>query len=101
MYRWRPRRIRCGLRRRRRGQVRRVGPDEPGRAGGAGGAGRGNATTFAVVDLARHTATVINGSAPALSGNGRTLAYIARAGADYRLMVGPTLGAQTAVRQTP
>jgi Tol biopolymer transport system component len=69
--------------------------------GRAGGAGRGNpSAAFAVVDLASRKATVVQGSAPALSGDGKTLAYIARAGGEYRLMVGPTLGAQAAVKQT-
>jgi len=79
------------------------GANEPGGAGRPGGPGgvRGAPPAFAVVDLATHSAHVINGSAPALSADGKTLAYIARAGADYRLMVGPTLGAQMAVRQTP
>ncbi|MBZ5560222.1 MAG: M20/M25/M40 family metallo-hydrolase [Acidobacteriia bacterium] len=76
-----------------------------GRAGGAGaadgaGGGRGAQATFGVVDLATHTVNVINGSAPALSGDGKTLAYIARAGGEYRLMVGRTLGAQAPVKQT-
>jgi Tol biopolymer transport system component len=76
------------------------GAGGPGGAGRAGGAGRGNAATFAVVDLASHKATLINGAAPALSGDGKTLAYVARAAGVNRLMVGPTLGAQTAVMQT-
>ena len=69
----------------------------PGRSGG----GRGTAqATFAIVDLTAHKTTMISGAAPALSGDGKTLAYIARAGSEYRLMVGPTLGAQAAVKQT-
>jgi hypothetical protein len=75
-------------------------PPPPG-AGRAGGTGRGNAATFGVVDLAAHKTTLVTGTAPALSGDGKTLAYIARSGADYRLMIGPTLGGQMAVRQTP
>jgi len=40
------------------------------------------------------------GSAPTLSADGRTLAYVARNGAEYALMVGPTTGVQTAVKRT-
>ena len=92
-----------------------------GRAGGAGGAGRageagvapgeGDATSaarraaqptnFAIVDLATRKVSVIAGTAPALSGDGKTLAYVARSGPEYSIMVGPTTGAQTEIKRTP
>ena len=82
----------------------------PGDEGRGGGAGRGGQTAaagvprppmFAIVDLATRKVSVVNGSAPALSADGRTLAYVARAGGEFSLMVGPTTGAQTAIKRTP
>jgi hypothetical protein len=72
----------------------------------AAGASSGGATvvrrqpSFAIVDLASHRVSIVVGTAPALSGDGKTLAYIARDGNDYELMIGPTLGLQTAVKRT-
>ena len=58
-------------------------------------------TTFAIVDLTARKVSVVAGTAPALSGDGKTLAYIARSGADYSLMVGPTSGSQAEIKRTP
>jgi hypothetical protein len=58
-------------------------------------------STFAIVDLRANSVSVVAGTSPALSRDGRTLAYVARDGADYSLMVGPTTGLQMAVRRTP
>ena len=44
--------------------------------------------------------TTIVGSAPSLSADGKTLAYVARNGPEYSVMVGPTIGMQTAVKKT-
>jgi len=44
--------------------------------------------------------TVVNGAAPALSGDGKTLTYIARGDGGYHLMAGPTTGMQTTVKTT-
>ena len=80
--------------------------DAAGRAGGAGQAGRGGAgaanaiSTFAIVDLASKQVSIVTGTAPALSADGKTLAYVARDGGEYSLMVGPTTGIQTAVKRT-
>src|SRR5262249_14476638 len=94
---------------------------ETGRAGGAGragepgGPGRGSEedreepgaprlpqqALFAIVDLASHRASTIIGSAPTVSGDGKTLAYVARNGSDYALMLGPTTGTQTTSKTTP
>jgi hypothetical protein len=57
-------------------------------------------TTFAVVDLAAKKATVISGTAPAFSGDGKTIAYVQHAGSSYSLMVGSPLGPHSAIRQT-
>jgi Peptidase family M28/WD40-like Beta Propeller Repeat len=78
---------------------------EAGRAGQAGGAGRSGAganqpTMFAIVDLKTRTVSTVVGAAPALSGDGKTLAYIARGDAGYQLMAGPTTGMQTPVMTT-
>jgi hypothetical protein len=82
-------------------------PGGSGRAGGAGQAGRGQGAgpagvppAFAIVDIATRKVTVVTGSAPSLSGDGRTLTYIARTGPEYSVMVGPTTGAQAAVKRT-
>jgi hypothetical protein len=68
------------------------------------GGGRGSArpsTTFAIVNLAARKVSVVAGTAPVLSGDGKTLAYIARFGPDYSIMVGPTTGPQTEIKRTP
>ena len=72
----------------------------PPGAGRAGGAGAPRPPMFAIVDLATRKVTTVTGSAPALSGDGRTLAYVARTGAENSLMLGPTTGVQTAVKKT-
>jgi len=56
--------------------------------------------TFAIADLASGHASIVVGTAPSLSADGKTLAYVARNDAAYELMVGPTLGVQTAVKST-
>jgi len=93
------------------------GAGEAGRAGGAAAAGQaggaGQAGTegrgaaagnqpprFAIVALKTRKVTVVNGAAPALSGDGKTLAYIARGDGGYHLMAGPTTGMQTTVKTT-
>ena len=79
-------------------------PGSPGSAGAEGRGGRGGQNAppprFAIVDLASRRVTTIVGSAPSLSGDGRTLAYVARAGGEYSLMVGPPTGTPSAIRQT-
>ena len=86
---------------------------EAGRAGGAGresaavlpAVARGGANApppqFAIVDIASRRVTTIVGSAPSLSADGKTLAYVARSGQEYSLMAGPTTGLQTAIKKTP
>jgi hypothetical protein len=82
-------------------------PAAPGEAGaersaGAGGrGGQGNPPrTFAIVDIASRKLATVVGAAPSLSADGKTLTYIARAGPEYSLMVGPTLGTQIPVKRT-
>jgi len=109
--------------------LRRPAPPEVGQAGRAtevvqvervGQAGRGTEVTeggqagqvlrggqarqpasFGIVDLATRHVSIVVGSAPALSADGRTLAYVARNGAEYSLMVGPTAGIQAPAIRTP
>jgi len=76
-----------------------------GRAGGAGpegraGGGENQPPRFAIVALKTRKVTVMNGAAPALSGDGKTLTYIARGDGGYHLMAGPTTGMQTTVKTT-
>jgi hypothetical protein len=56
--------------------------------------------TFGVIELATGKTRVIEGSAPALSGDGRTLAYVNRTDTETSLFVGPPLGPMRPVRQT-
>jgi hypothetical protein len=82
-----------------------------GRAGGAGatgeaaesrggGAGGNQPARFAIVALKTRRVTVVNGAAPAMSGDGKTLSYVARGDGGYHLMAGPTTGMQTTVKTT-
>jgi len=57
-------------------------------------------STFAIVDLRSKLVSVISGTASALSKDGRTLAYVARDGNEYSLMVGPTTGIQVPIKRT-
>ena len=71
------------------------------RAGEAGEGGVGNQPPrFAIVALKTRRVTVVNGAAPGLSGDGKTLTYIARGDGGYHLMAGPTTGMQTTVKTT-
>lgn len=78
-----------------------------GRAGGAagGGGGRGAAggapASFAVVNLANKTTRVITGSQPAMSANGKSIAWVVANAAEgtYALNMSPALGGEpTALR---
>jgi hypothetical protein len=80
-------------------------PQPPGAGGGGGGQGGGGQgqqrpPTFGLIDLATNKTKTIEGSAPALSSDGKSIAYITRAGAEYQLMVGPPLGAHAPVKKT-
>lgn len=64
-----------------------------GGRGGQGGAG----ATFHLLTLADGRTTAINGSAPDFSPDGATLTYVARSGAETRLMVAPVANPSWAV----
>ena len=66
--------------------IRAAGAGRGGRGGGRGGPG-GAPASFGLLSLADGTSTAIEGSAPVFSGDGRSVAYIAREGEEYRLMV--------------
>ena len=74
-----------------------------GRAGGAAGGGRGGAAappaTFAVVNLAAKTTRVITGAQPAMSANGKSIAWVNANAAEgtYALNMAPTLGGEPTV----
>jgi hypothetical protein len=57
-------------------------------------------STFGIVDLRSKRVSVVSGTAPAVSADGRTLAYVARDGNEYNLMVGPTTGMQVPIKRT-
>jgi hypothetical protein len=61
---------------------------QPG-AGRGGGGGQGT-QTFRLLTIAAGKTTTINGSAPAFSADGASLAYVVRAGNENRLVVAPT-----------
>jgi Tol biopolymer transport system component len=62
--------------------ARRAGAGRGGRGGGAAGG-----QTFFLLTVADGRSTPVNGSAPAFSADGSALAYVARSGADYQLML--------------
>jgi hypothetical protein len=82
----------------RAGEPRRAG--EQGRAGGGRGAANAVPPAFAIVDLAARRVSTVVGAGPSLSADGATLTYIARTGPEFSVMVGPTTGAQIAVKRT-
>jgi hypothetical protein len=78
------------------------GPAGGGRAGGGGRGGQpGPPPAFAVVNLAAKTTRVIQGAQPAISANGKSIAWISR-GTDqsYSLHMSPTAGDTAAVVRT-
>ncbi len=75
-------------------------PQPPGQGGGGPGGGPPRPPSFGVITLASGKTTVIEGTAPHLSVDGKALAFIARAGAEYQLMLGAPAGPHTAVKRT-
>jgi hypothetical protein len=59
------------------------------RAQGRRGGGAGAPPRFGVISFPAATATVITGTAPSFSGDGRTLAYVSRGDPDTQLLVAP------------
>jgi hypothetical protein len=74
----------------------------PGQAGGGQAPPlRGpSPASFGVEKIGGGGATVIDGTAPAFSADGSTLAYVGRAADEYHLMVGPPGEPATAVKKT-
>jgi hypothetical protein len=75
-------------------------PQQPGQGGGGFGGGPPRAPSFGIIDLAAGKTSVFEGSAPSLAADGKTLAYIARVGADYSVLVGAPTGPFAAVKRT-
>ncbi len=73
------------------------GQRQGGGGGGRGGGGGNAPTKFGIVDLATHKVNVVNGTAPALSDDGATIAYVTRAGQESSLMLLPVGGTATTV----
>jgi hypothetical protein len=72
-----------------------------GRAGGGGrGAAGGPPATFAVVNLAAKTTRIVEGTGVTMSANGKSIAWITRAGDMYTLNTSPTLGDKVTVART-
>ena len=84
-----------------------VGSDAPATDSGGQGRGTGDGRggppqprSFGIVDLAARRVTIVDGVAPALSSDGKTLAYIKRSQAESALMVGAPAGAAAAIKKT-
>jgi Tol biopolymer transport system component len=76
---------------------RRPTPPQPAGQTPPGGA---QPTTFGIVDLAKGRVSVIAGTAPTLSADGKTIAYVNRSGAESSsLMLGPVTGTHGAIRK--
>jgi hypothetical protein len=56
--------------------------------------------SFGIIDLAVNRTTAIEGTAPALSADGKSLAYVARAGSEFHVMVGTPRGPFTAAKKS-
>ncbi len=74
-----------------RGGAGRGGPAAAGRGAGGRGATPPVPQSFGVISLGDGRTTMVNGSAPAFSPDGTTLAYVARDGDEYRLTIAPTI----------
>lgn len=76
-------------------------PTPPGQTPPGGFAGGPNANPrFGVVNISDGTTRLRDGTAPTLSADGRTLAYVARAGAESHLMAGAPLADAAVVVKT-
>jgi hypothetical protein len=75
-------------------------PQPPGGGGSGAGQGPPRPPSFGIVDLATNRTRVVSGSAPVYSSDGETMAFVARQGAEHHLMVGPPLGAHSAIKKT-
>jgi Tol biopolymer transport system component len=75
-------------------------PQPPGQGGGGPGGAQPRPPSFGVILLASGRTTVIEGSAPHLSADGQSLAFVARAGSEYQLMLGAPAGPHAAVKRS-
>jgi Tol biopolymer transport system component len=75
-------------------------PQPQGARGGGGNQGQPRPPSFGIIDLASNRTTTIEGSSPAYSADGKTLAFIARRGQENHLMVGSPLDAHTTAKKT-
>jgi hypothetical protein len=73
-------------------------PQPPGGGGGVQGPQQ-RPPSFGIIDLATNRTTTIEGSAPTVSADGRTLAYVARDGNEHQVRLGPVLGPHTAIKK--
>jgi hypothetical protein len=80
------------------GQVGAAG--QAGEAGGGRGGAAAPAPSFALVEIATRKVTVVPGSAPSWSADGKALTYISRAGPEYSVMIGPAAGPYAAVKKS-
>ncbi len=55
--------------------------------------------TFGIVDLASRRVSIVTGTSPSLSEDGKTIAYVTTSGAESALMVGPVLETQAAIKK--
>ncbi len=76
------------------------GGQAAGRGGQGGGQGGLQPRSFAIVDLASRKVSLVDGVAPTLSIDGKTLAYLTRSPTENALMVGAASGAATAIKKT-
>jgi hypothetical protein len=83
--------------------VRAAGAGRGGRGGGRGAGAGGATATFGVLSLPDGRATIVNGSAPSFSGDGRSIVFVARSGEDTAVMIASTAdpAAATVVRKGP
>ena len=58
-----------------------------------------SAPSFGIVDVATRRVTVVAGTAPALSDDGKTLAYVTTSGGEATLMAGPLLGTAAPIKK--
>jgi Tol biopolymer transport system component len=75
-------------------------PSPPGTGGGGGQGQPPRPPSFGIVDLAANRTRTIAGSAPSYSEDGKSLAYVARDGDDYQLMIGAPRGVFASVKKS-
>jgi hypothetical protein len=78
----------------------RGGGGASGGGGQRGGGPGGAPARFGLVDVTTHKLTTINGTTPAFSDDGKSLAYVTTSGADNALMMMPIDGIATTVLKT-